>query len=263
MQHTWDANTYDNISNIQKDWANVIINKERKWTGKEHLLDAGCGSGRVTKILAEKITEGNIYAIDSDPNMIEKAKENLKDIKNVKVMQADLLDILSLNIPIKFNVIFSNAVLHWVLDHRKVFESFYDLLLPNGQLLVQCGGHGNLQKTLSVFDSVKDLHEFSKYFSKWKFDRNYAKPKETENILKEIGYKDVKVYLTDAPARFNSKRDYSIYIKTVDLRPYLKYLPSEQLQNEFVNTVLLHLEKYYPNLCWNLDYMRLTVLASK
>jgi len=160
-------------------------------------------------------------------------------------------------------MIFSNAVLHWVLDHRKVFESFYDLLLPNGQLLVQCGGHGNLQKTLSVFDSVKDLHEFSKYFSKWKFDRNYAKPKETENILKEIGYKDVKVYLTDAPARFNSKRDYSIYIKTVDLRPYLKYLPSEQLQNEFVNTVLLHLEKYYPNLCWNLDYMRLTVLASK
>ena len=160
-------------------------------------------------------------------------------------------------------MIFSNAVLHWVLDHRKVFESFYDLLLPNGQLLVQCGGHGNLQKTLSVFDSVKDLPEFSKYFSKWKFDRNYADSKEDENILKEIGYKDVKVYLTDAPARFNSKRDYSIYIKTVDLRPYLKYLPSEQLQNEFVNTVLLHLEKYYPNLCWNLDYIRLTVVASK
>jgi len=159
-------------------------------------------------------------------------------------------------------MIFSNAVLHWVLDHRKVFESFYDLLLPNGQLLVQCGGHGNLQKTLSVFDSVKDLHEFSKYFSKWKFDRNYAKPKETENILKEIGYKDVKVYLTDAPARFNSKQDYFIYLKTVDLRPYLKYLPSEQLHNEFVDSVLSYMEKYHSDMCWNLDYMRLTVVAS-
>jgi trans-aconitate methyltransferase len=160
-------------------------------------------------------------------------------------------------------VIFSNAVLHWVLDHRRVFENFYDLLIPNGQLLVQFGGYGNLQKTLSVFDRVKDLPEFSKYFSKWKFDRNYAKPKETENILKEIGYKDVKVYLTEAPARFNSKQDYSIYLKTVDLRPYLKYLPIKQLQNEFVNTVLSYMEKYYPNLCWSLDYMRLTVLASK
>ena len=258
----WDANTYDNISNIQEDWANNII-KKREWTGKENLLDAGCGSGRITKILCKIITEGNIYAIDNDPNMIEKAKETFKDIKNVKVMQADMLDILSLDIPIKFNVIFSNAVLHWILDHHKVLESFYDLLNPEGQLLVQCGGYGNLQKTLSIFDDVKDLPEFSEYFSEWKIDRNYAKPNETENILKEIGYKDIEVYLTEAPARFNNKKDYSIYLKTVDLRPYLKYLPTEQLQNEFVNTVLLHMEKYYSNLCWNLDYRRLTVLASK
>lgn len=220
-------------------------------------------SGRVTKILAQKITEGYIYAIDNDPNMIKKAKDTLKDFKNVKVMQTDLLDIQSLNISIKFDVIFSNAVLHWVLDHPKVFESFYDLLLPSGQILIQCGGYGNLRKTLSVFDSVKDLSQFNKYFSKWIFDRNYAKPKETENILKEIGYKDVKVYLTEAPARFNSKQNYSIYLKTVDLRPYLKYLPTEQLQNEFVDTVLFNMEKYHPNLCWNLDYMRLTILASK
>jgi trans-aconitate methyltransferase len=74
-------------------------------------------------------------------------------------------------------VIFSNAVLHWVLDHCMVFESFYDLLVPNGQLLIQRGGYGNLQKSL-VFDSTKDLPEFSKYFSEWKIDRNYVKTKE-------------------------------------------------------------------------------------
>jgi trans-aconitate 2-methyltransferase len=194
----WHAITYDNISNIQEDWANIII-KKRNWTRKENLLDAGCGSERVTKILSEKITEEYIYAIDNDPNMIKKAKEALKDFKNVTVMQADLLDIQSLDFPIKFDVIFSNAVLHWVLDHHKVFENFYDLLLPNGQLLIQCGGYGNLQKTLSLFDSVKDLPEFSKCFPEWRFDRNYAKPKDTEKILKEIGYKDVEVYLTETP----------------------------------------------------------------
>jgi trans-aconitate 2-methyltransferase len=240
----WDANTYDNISNIQENWANIIIQK-RKWTGKENLLDAGCGSGRVTKILAKKITEGNIYAIDSDPNMIEKAKETLKDFKNVKVMHADLLDIQSLDIHIKFEVIFSNAVLHWVLDHRKVFENFYDLLNPEGQLLIQCGGYGNLQKTLSIFDAVNDLPEYSKYFSEWRFDRNYAKPKEIEKILKEIGNKDVEVYLTEASAVFNSKKDYFVYLKTVDLRLYLKYLSSEQLQNEFVDNVSSIMEKHH------------------
>ena len=144
----WDANTYDNISNIQEEWANVIINKNRKWTGKENLLDAGCGSGRVTKILAQKITEGNIYAIDNDPNMIKKAKETLKDFKNVKVMQTDLLDIQSLNISMKFDVIFSNAVLHWVLDHANVFESFYDLLLPSGQ---------SFNSMWRIWESAKDI----------------------------------------------------------------------------------------------------------
>jgi hypothetical protein len=73
----------------------------------------------------------------------------------------------------------------------------------------------------------------------------------------------LKFTLQRLPAVFNSKKDYSIYLRTVDLRPYLKYLPTEQLQNDFVNTVLLYMEKYYPNLCWNVDYMRLTVLASK
>lgn len=247
----WDANTYDNISNIQEDWANNIINKKREWTGKENLLDAGCGSGRVTKILCNIITEGQIYAIDNDPNMVKKTTETLKDVKNAKVIQSDLLDIPSLHIPIRFDVIFSNAVLHWVSDYHKVFKNFYDLLNPGGQLLVQCGGYGNLQKTLLVFDSVKGLPEFSKYFSEWQIDRNYAKTEETKNILKEIKFKDIEVYLTETPAKFDNKDDYSIYLKTVDLRPYLKYLPTEQLQNEFVNSVLLHMEKYCSNLCWN------------
>ena len=103
------------------------------------------------------------------------------------------------------------------------------------------------------------MPKFSEYFSQWKIDRYYANPNETEKMLKEIGYKDIKVYLTVAPAIFNSKKDYAIYLKTVDLRPYLKYLPSEQLQNEFTNTVLSHIEKHHSNLCWNLDYVRLTI----
>ncbi len=258
----WDADTYDNISNTQEKWANILIQK-RKWTGKENLLDAGCGSGRITKILSKIVTDGKIYAVDNDSNMIKKATENVGDIENVKLVQADLLDSESANMPIKFDVIFSNAVLHWVIDHHKAYENFYRLLNPGGEILILFVVFGNLKKILSVFDAVKELPEFGKYFSEWKIDRNYAKPAETENILKEIGYKDIEVYLTEAPANFNSKNDYSIYLKTVDLRPYLKYLPSEQTRINFVDSVLSYMEKHQPDLCWTLDYVRLTVSASK
>ncbi len=258
----WNADIYDNVSNPQEEMAKTMIQK-RKWTGKENLLDAGCGSGRVTKIISRIITDGKIYAIDNDSNMIKKATENLMNIENVKVVQSDLVDIESVDISIKFDVIFSNAVLHWISDHNKVFKNFYNLLDKKGEILIQCGGYGNLQNAISIFDTVKDLSEFSEYFTDWKNDWNFAKPVETENILKEIGYKDVKVFLTEIPVRFNNKNDYSVYLKTVVLGPYLKYLPTEPLKMKFLDTVLSLIERHHSDLCWTLDYVRLNISASK
>ncbi len=83
---------------------------------------------KITKILSKIVTEGKIYAIDNDPTMINKATESLIDIENVQVIQEDLLHINSIDISIKFDVIFSNAVLHWILDHHRIFRNFYDLL---------------------------------------------------------------------------------------------------------------------------------------
>jgi trans-aconitate methyltransferase len=131
----WDAETYDVVSGTQEKWAKTII-ETRKWTGKENLLDAGCGSGRITRILSKVITKGKIYAFDNDSNMVKRAKENLLGIENVKVLKAYLLDIGPSVIQLKFDVIFSNAVLHWISDHRQVFRNFNDLLNENGVLLI-------------------------------------------------------------------------------------------------------------------------------
>ncbi len=259
----WDAETYDAVSGTQEKWAKSMIDT-RKWTGKENLLDAGCGSGRVTKILSKVITKGKIYAIDNDSNMVKKARENLFGIDNVEVLQADLLDIGSSLIPLKFDVIFSNAVLHWVSDHRQVFSNFSDLLYENGVLLVQCGGYGNLQMAIEVFDKAKALPEFSNYFAKWKNEWNFAKPMDTKIILKELGYRETKVYLTDAPVIFDSKGDYSAYLKTVVLGPYLRHLPSEETRVKFVEAIIALIEKQGSKpKQWTLDYVRLNIFASR
>ncbi|TVP41000.1 class I SAM-dependent methyltransferase [Candidatus Nitrosocosmicus arcticus] len=258
----WDADTYDIVSNAQEEWAKSLI-KQREWTGKEALLDAGCGSGRITKILSEIIRDGKIYAVDNDPNMIKKATESLGDVENVRIVQSDLADAGFGDMQIKFDVIFSNAVLHWILDHYSVFKNFYNLLNPKGELLIQCGGIGNLQMTISIFNTVKDSLEFKQYFSKWKQSWKFAKPEDTKNILDHIGYKRINVYLSNATVNFDSKNNYSLYLKTVVLGPYLKYLPSEKLKNRFVEEILNFIEKDYSELRWNLDYVRLNVFASK
>ena len=121
----WEAEACDNFSNTLEKWANILIHK-RKLTGKENMLDAGCGSGRTTKILSKIITDGKIYAVDNDSNMTKKATGNLGVVENVKLVQTDLLNVGPANMSTKFEAIFSNAVLHWVMDHYKALKIFAD-----------------------------------------------------------------------------------------------------------------------------------------
>jgi trans-aconitate 2-methyltransferase len=258
----WDAETYDKVSDTHEKWARKII-LSKIWTGKEIIMDAGCGSGRITKILSEIVPIGKVYAIDNDENMIDKAKNNLKDFKNVIIIKSNLLDIDFNKTQSKFNIIFSNAVLHWILDHYKAFKNFYDLLVSDGQILIQCGGYGNLQKAISIFNTIKESAEFKEFFSKWKDQWNFAKPVDTKEILKEIGYKDINVYLEDYPVTFKDKNSYSTYLKTVVLGPYLKYLPSEKLQDNFLQRIIQIKEDENNEQRLTLDYKRLNIFATK
>jgi trans-aconitate 2-methyltransferase len=105
--------------------------------------------------LAKEIPNGKIYAVDNDVNMIDKAKDNLSQFENVTIINSDLLDLSLKIISSKVDVIFSSAVLHWILNHQKLFNTFFELLNQNGQLLIQCGGYGNLKKAISIFESKR------------------------------------------------------------------------------------------------------------
>ena len=102
-QHSWDARGYDNVSsNVQLEWGRKLLEK-RKWIGNEIVMDAGAGSGNLTKILADKIPDGQIYAVDADSNMVQRAKSNLSSCKNVHVIHSSMD---KLNLPTGVNVIF-------------------------------------------------------------------------------------------------------------------------------------------------------------
>lgn len=115
--------------------------------------------------------------------MITRATENLKNIENIRIIRSDLTELEFADIPIRFDITFSNAVLHWIYDHARVFKNFYDLLYTKGELLIQCGGFGNLQNTILIFDAVRESSEFKSYFSGWRKEWNFAKPLDTKNIL--------------------------------------------------------------------------------
>ena len=265
MKYHWDATTYDRISDAQESWGQEIL-EYRKWKGNEIVLDAGCGTGRTTKILSIKVPQGKVIAVDSDLSMIRLAKENLAKFSNIEFIK---MDISQLELAEKVDVVFSNATLHWILNHKKVFECFWQILSLDGQLLIQCGGHRDLAKTLSIIHKVSKAKEFYHYFSNnkeddiWKQTWYFARKEDTEKILQEIGFRNIQVFLEDREAKFHNKEEYFLFIKTIVLIPYLKYLPNEMLKDKFAKSVIQEIETNAKELQWKLDFVRLNINAIK
>lgn len=159
----WDAQTYHLISYIQEVWAKELISNN-KWNGDEVVLDVGCGTGRVTNLIAQVVKKGRIYAVDIDENMIKLAREKYRHVKNVIFL---ISDISNANIPQPVDIIFSNAAIHWIPDYKQLFKKFHDMLNPDGKILIQCGGKGNLEKIIDILETLRKEREFAKYFRKW------------------------------------------------------------------------------------------------
>jgi trans-aconitate 2-methyltransferase len=152
------------------------------------VLDAGCGSGRVTELLLERGVE--VVAVDADAAMVARARERLRD--RARVLHRDLLG-LELDEPV--DVVFSNAVFHWVTDHERLFARLREVLRPGGRLVAQCGGHGNIAKVIAA---VPDRP------SPWL----YATPQDTERRLRAAGFARARAWLEPMPTTVADPRAY-------------------------------------------------------
>src|SRR6476659_2248287 len=121
-----DAHKYDKVSWLQERWGQDLIDGIKWNPTYQVIMDDGCGTRRVTKILAQKVgTKGTIYAVDVDPNMVSQAKLNLSSFENVHVIQSDIANV---SLPVKVNVIFSFSFFLCISDHIILFVHFWELL---------------------------------------------------------------------------------------------------------------------------------------
>ena len=144
----WDAATYDRISAPQQAWAREQLER-LSLRGDEVVLDAGCGSGKVTALLVEMVPEGRVYAVDVAPSMVEHTRAALGER-----VTAFCQDLTELSLPEAVDAVFSNATFHWIPDHPKLFASLASVLKPGGRLVAQCGGFGNIDAFRILADEV-------------------------------------------------------------------------------------------------------------
>jgi len=222
MSRDWDAATYDRVSGPQVAFAMAVLDR-LDLRGDETVLDAGCGSGRVTAMLLERLPRGHVVAVDQAPSMVEHAREALPSDR-ATVLQAELTS-LALEEPV--DAVFSNAVFHWVPDHDRLFERLYAALRPGGRLVAQCGGEGNVAR----------------------FHRG---AREAAAEQPRARFTAVETWLEPHPVVPDDPGD---YLRTVCLGYHLEQLP-EELREGYVEAVLRRCDP-------ELDYVRLNIAATR
>lgn len=224
----WDAATYDRVSDIQLTWA--IEQLERlDLDGDEVVLDAGCGSGRVTALLADRVPRGRVYGVDVAPSMAAHAAEALGERATILCQ-----DLVELSLPEPVDVVFSNATFHWVKDHDALFAAIHRTLKPGGRLLAQCGGRGNIDGFRTAADSVAAEEPFEHYFVGWERPWNYATDVDTAAALERAGFADVRCWLEPKAV---TPADPRAFVQTVCLVRHLDPLP-DGLRGPFIDRVL-------------------------
>ena len=242
----WDADTYDEVSDPQFAWGTEVLER-LELRGDETVLDAGCGSGRITAELLKRLPQGRLIAVDGSEAMIAKARQRLG--KEVAYLVADLAE---LQIAEPVDLIFSTATFHWITDHDRLFACLRRALKPGGRLVAQCGGRGNVAEYAKVIAAAAGRPQFAAHFEGMPAMWNFAAPEETEDRLRAAGFSAARCRLQTKPVTPAKPLE---FITTVTLGPHLAQLP-EELRRPFAETVLAEAGEPL-----TLDYIRLNIEA--
>jgi trans-aconitate 2-methyltransferase len=234
----WDAQTYDEISEPQYQWGLEVLGRLDPQPN-ESIIDAGCGSGRVTEKLLERLPDGRVVGVDGSAEMIKVAAEKFTGDVRVTLIVSDLLDLspellAEHDAPKAVDALFSTATFHWILDHDRLFERIHSVLRPGGRLVAQCGGAGNIADHARAIATVATSPKYVNNFEGMEMMWNFAQPEETEERLRRAGFEDVRCWLEDKPVQPTDPYDFTT---TVTMGPHLTRIPEED-RKAFAEAVL-------------------------
>jgi trans-aconitate 2-methyltransferase len=244
----WDAAAYEELSAPIEAMGRDVLSR-LELSGDETVLDAGCGTGRVTTALVERLPRGRVIAVDGSPAMVEAARRRLP--ASVDVREADLLE-LALGEPV--DAIVSTATFHWIGDHDRLFARLHDALAPGGRLVAQCGGAGNVQAVKDAGLELARREPYAQHLGGWGGDWYFASPAETEPRLRRLGFADVWCWSSRVDVELD---DPAGYLGAICLGSFLERLPDE-LHAPFVEDAVALLGAPL-----TIRYVRLNILARR
>jgi trans-aconitate 2-methyltransferase len=275
-KNVWNAADYAAHSNVQQTWARELI-AQLHLRGDEHVLDVGCGDGKVTAEIAQAVPRGFVTGIDASPQMIAFAQKTFPPKKNPNLAfrVCDARDIgpavlfaggtVVPNLfpgalasrrrvpvvpagrrrsqvhgegaePAPFDIVFTNAALHWVDDHQAFLRGAASILKPGGRLVVSCGGKGNAHDVFLALRPEMRLKRWRQFFRRLPKPYFFYSPADYEKWLPRFGFKTCRVRLSPKDAVYPGPDEFAAWVRTTWL-PYTQRVP-EELREEFIAAVV-------------------------
>ena len=170
----WNSSLYDQKHSFVFKYGEEVLALLNPKRG-ERILDVGCGTGHLTKLIAEMGAE--VVGIDSSPEMIEAARTAWPDINFVLADAADF----SFTEP--FDAVFSNAALHWVTEAERAVVCMAQSVKQGGRVVVELGGKGNIAAiTTAVREAIWEVLDV-----KVEHGRYYPSVSEYSGLLERHG----------------------------------------------------------------------------
>jgi trans-aconitate 2-methyltransferase len=236
----WNPADYAANSVVQQTWARELIAKFHL-RGDEHILDVGCGDGKVTAEIARAVPHGSVTGIDASPQMIEFAKKTFL-AKKFPNLRFRVMDARKIKFERQFDLVFSNAALHWVDDHQAILRGVARVLKSEGRLVVSCGGKGNAQDVFVALRPEMRLKRWREFFRAMPTPYFFYTPEDYEKWLPKFGFKIQEIKLAPKDATYEGANGFATWLRTTWI-PYVQRVP-ENLREEFIAAVT---ERYVAN----------------
>lgn len=249
-QNNWNASLYDSKHSFVTQYGNDVLELLNA-KPEELILDLGAGSGELTAKINERARQA--IGIDASADMVRQAKQRFPEVEFYQHNAEEQFPFDN-----KFDAVFSNAALHWMLNAEQVIANVAQCLKPNGRFIFEMGGKGNIATiiqaiefaahkmnitNLPIYNFFPSIGEYATLLEKHELNVVYAVKFERPTLLQ--GADGLRNWIT------------------MFRNPIIAGLTAEQKEEFFHYAESFAHDKLYVNQEWVADYVRLRMVAIK
>ncbi|MBN1899896.1 methyltransferase domain-containing protein [Candidatus Sumerlaeota bacterium] len=258
MPHEFDGKKYEKASTHQREWGAKIISK-LGLKGSESVLDLGCGDGILSLQIADLVPKGEVIGIDASQGMIDAALPKERDNLRFQRMDINHLDFVE-----RFDIVFSNATLHWIKDHERLLQNVRRVLRPGGRVRFNFAGDGNCSNFITVIREAMAQEKYRAFFQTFEWPWYMPSVGEYRDLADSSGLHEVQVWGENADRFFPDKEAMIRWIDQPSLAPFLVHVADCEKESfrSFVVGMMIEKTKQKDGSCFE-TFRRINLSASK